>query len=108
MDELEEHQALDRLIAEQEADDTSVVFGESGHENDITIHGLEDRLTTDDEGEAVYLAPRERGTILTGTATWHGTIYGYKRKLCKCARCTAANAKHIADYRAKKKQASDV
>lgn len=102
--ELEEQLELERLIAEQEKDDSTVVFGEKGHEHDVSIEGMENALTVDGDGEVVVSLPRERGSILVGAATWHGTRAGYTKHGCKCIPCTEANTKYIAAYRARKKQ----
>ena len=104
--ELEEQLELERLIAEQEKDDSTVVFGEKGHEHDVSIEGMENALTVDGDGEVVVSLPRERGSILVGAAIWHGTRAGYTKHLCRCDRCKKANAEYIAEYRAKKREAT--
>lgn len=92
MDELEEHRELDRLIEEQQRDDSGVVFPE--HSDTVSLDGLENHLAVED-GELIDMRPRERGSILVGGASWHGTIGGYNNHKCKCARCRAA----IKEYR---------
>ena len=103
--ELEEQLELDRLIEEQEKDDSSTyVSPERGHENDVDIDGLENSLTTDGEGEVVSFIVPEKGAVLCGGASYHGTLYGARRLKCKCVRCKAAAAQYQRELRAKKKE----
>lgn len=107
--ELEEQLELDRLIAEQQKDDSSVVFGEQGHEHDVSIEGMENAITVED-GEVVVSLPRERGTVLTGSASYHGTVAGYTKQKCRCEKCRAAQRNYMREYmrasRAKKREAA--
>lgn len=95
---------LERLIAEQEADDTDFVrpepqavsleaVGEYIGGNDTYFSGAEDEhYSFGDEGNGIYsfLEP-QKGDVLVGGASWHGTRHGYTRKRCRCQRCSEAN-----------------
>lgn len=103
--ELEEQLELERLIAEQERDDTHVEFSrEEGHREDVTIDGLENALSVDGEGEVAVRLHRARGEVLVGTASWHGTVAGRRKHGCKCRRCQAAAAEYQRGLRARKRQ----
>lgn len=102
--ELEEQLELDRLIADQQKDDSSVVFGEQGHEHDVSIEGMENAITVDEDGEVTVSLPRERGAVLSGSANWHGTLTGARKHRCTCDRCRKAGREYQAAYRARKKQ----
>lgn len=105
MDELEEHRELDRLIAEQEADDTlSILHDEAGHRDDITVEGLDNILAQDENGELVTFFPRERATVLVGGASHHGTLAGYTKHGCRKPCCKDVWNAYMRDYRARKKQ----
>lgn len=82
---------LEALIAEQRSDDTDVIKPEFPEQVPFTS-GLANCIGTDEDGEIVACWPRPpKGTLLVGTAIWHGTYYGYKRKKCRCQPCTGAN-----------------
>jgi hypothetical protein len=104
MDELEERRQLDRLIEEQEKDDSGVIYPEASDQ--VSLSGLENSLAVDEDGELIDLRPRDRGTVLVGGADWHGTIYGYARRKCKCLRCRGAKRDYEAERRAKQKEAT--
>ena len=118
MDELEERRELDRLIAEQEKDDSTVILPERGHESDIDIGvftdsfsvtdvyfaGSEDQHPSDEDAEPVIDLPRQKGAVLVGGASWHGTLDGYNNHKCHCDRCKAAYSEWKRQYRARKKQ----
>lgn len=96
--ELEEQLELERLIAEQEKDDSQVVYGEKGHEHDVSIEGMENAISVDEDGEVTIDLPRERGSILTGAATWHGTVAGYTKQGCRCPKCRKAQRDYMREY----------
>ena len=99
---------LDDLIAEQKADSDHFVrpedqtvslesVGEFIGTTDTYFAGTEDeQYSFGDEPNAVYsfLEPR-RGDVLIEGASWHGTIHGYKRKKCRCGRCSEANRSYV-------------
>ena len=95
---------LEQLIAEQKADDTHIVRPDRqaryGYSLDATWQNSDSGGETsfanvigvDMEGEVVSFIKHRKGSILTGSAEWHGTEDGYSNHLCRCARCRAANA----------------
>lgn len=55
-------------------------------------------------GELVsHLRPRRGEGLADGQNIRHGTIYGYRRQECRCPKCRAAQAAHVAEYRARKR-----
>lgn len=109
---------LERLVAEQQADDTFFARPEPQSvslENvdeyigasDTYFAGSEDEeYSFGDEPDGVYsfLEP-QKGEILVAGASWHGTPYGYRRKKCKCVPCTEANRDYQRELRARRKSA---
>lgn len=88
-------EALEQLIAEQQADDTSVVKPEWPEQVPFT-DGLANCIGMESDGEIVTNWPRPpRGTLLVGTAEWHGTYYGYTRMGCRKECCRAAKRDYI-------------
>jgi hypothetical protein len=105
MDELEEQRELDILIEEQEKDDTSVIYSpEPGHRDDVSIHGMDNTLAVDEDGELLDLTEHERGTVLVGNASWHGTIAGYTKHGCRKLCCRDVWATYQRAYRARKRE----
>lgn len=126
--ELEEQLELERLIEEQEKDDSNVIYGEKGHEHDVSIDGLENHLVQNEDGEPEVLSPphpvpsgmgptghgaprgRVKGTILIGSAAYHGTLAGYTKHRCRCERCTIAHRDYkrvqMRNLRARKREAT--
>lgn len=94
---------LERLIAEQAADDTYVIRGES---STVNIDSVSNFLTTDDGGVVCNIPPR-RGTILKPPIRedepWHGTFDGYNNHRCRCARCRAFKAQKQREWRERKR-----
>ena len=84
---------LDRLVAEQQQDDTGVIKPEFPGTQVPLTETLANHIGMDADGEIVTFFPRPpKGVLLTGTAKWHGTYGGYKRYGCRCEPCRAANA----------------
>lgn len=110
---------LERLIAEQSADDTYFARPEQQNVSLETVSeyvGISDTYFagTDDEhysygdedqGVYSFLTP-ERGSVLVEGASWHGSNYGYTQKKCRCDRCTEAAKEAKRAWRAKRR--SDV
>lgn len=110
---------LERLIAEQEADDTDFVrpelqavsleaVGEYIGGNDTYFSGTEDEhysFGDEDNGIYSFLEP-QKGDVLVGGASWHGTFHGYTRRRCRCKPCTEANKIHQREVRKKRRSAS--
>lgn len=107
---------LERLIAEQSADDTYFARPEQQNVSLETVSeyvGISDTYFagTDDEhysygdedqGVYSFLKP-ERGTVLVEGASWHGTRYGYERKSCRCNRCKETQKKRVRAQRERRK-----
>lgn len=92
---------LDRLIAEQNRDDTDTISPEFRNQVPLTS-GLANCVGYED-GQIVTFYPRPpKGTLLIGTATYHGTRSGYKNHGCRCAPCKGANAAYIKEYRGRR------
>lgn len=103
---------LERLIAEQAADDTSFqrpepqsvsldVIGAYVGASDTYFSGEDDEhYSFGNEANEVhsFLAP-QKGDVLVEGATWHGTRYGYTTKLCRCGKCTEANKVYFRERR---------
>lgn len=94
---------LSELIAEQKADDTHQIMPEFS--GSVPLDSIEEHLGVTPDGERADFLPRQRGTVLSGTASWHGTNHGYTRQKCRCSRCRAAHSQALAKYRASKKAA---
>lgn len=95
---------LDLLIAEQEADDTHIVRPEFREQIPLT-EGLSNCIGVDG-GEIVTNLPRPaRGSLLIGTATWHGTNGGYQNHKCRCVPCKSAHADVQRRYRQRRSAA---
>lgn len=45
-------------------------------------------------GEPVLLSPPKARLIVQPGAMWHGTIYGYNKRRCRCSPCTSANRRY--------------
>ncbi len=104
MDELEERRQMDVLIAEQDQDDRTVMVAPE-FPDAIPYEALDNFLGVMANGEVISFRKPEKGTILTGTAPWHGTIRGYKVHGCRRACCRDAQAKHQAEYRRRRNSA---
>lgn len=118
--ELEEQLELERLIAEQEKDDHAVEMShEPGHREDVSFDGLDSAMYVTDtyfEGtkdehssfEDAIPLPKEKGTVLVGSAPYHGTLAGYVKQECRCERCSAAHRdykrEYMRSYRARKRE----
>ena len=103
MDELQERAEIDRLVEEQRKDDTNFISPEFTTLDTVPIETLEDFLAIGPEGELVRFNQREKGTVLVGTAAYHGTASGYVHHKCKCVRCKSAHAARIRKQRAQRK-----
>ena len=91
---MEQQSELDRLIVEQRQDDTDTIRLEFPEQVPFT-DGLANCIGIDTDGEIVTNWPRPpRGTLLVGSAAWHGTYYGYIRKECRCEPCTSAKREY--------------
>lgn len=101
MDELEERRQLDALIAEQDKDDTDRVVPE--HRDTISLDAASDYIGKELDGEVITFFPRQRGSVLIGTASYHGTPAGYTNHGCRCARCHSAKMEQQREYRRKKR-----
>jgi len=100
MDELQERAEIDRLLEEQQRDDRDYQAPE--FPNTIPLDSVEDRLGTQD-GEIVFARSNERGSVLVAGATWHGTLFGYRRQKCKCQECKDAASTYQRKYRQRKR-----
>ena len=89
MDELQERAEIDRLVEEQQRDDTDYQAPEFA--SVIPLDSIEDQLGVQ-EDEIVFVGKRERGSVLIGGATWHGTLAGYAKQKCRCRPCKDAKA----------------
>lgn len=110
---------LERLIAEQEADDTDFVrpepqtvsleaVGEYIGGNDTYFADTEnDHYSFGNEVNGVYsfLDP-QKGDVLVGSASWHGTLHGARNKKCKCVKCVEAGKIYQRKLRQRKRSAS--
>lgn len=86
---------LDRLTADQERDDTQTIKPEFIEQVPFT-DGLANCIGVDEEGQIVTNWPRPpKGTLLVGTAAWHGTYGGYKNYKCRCVPCRRANKDYV-------------
>lgn len=110
MDELQERAEIDRLIEEQQRDDASPYLIPERREM-VRLDALDDFVGVEG-GEIVTFepgrrgnSPNERGRILTGTATWHGTTSGYVNHKCRCRPCKDAQAARVRKQRARRKAA---
>lgn len=93
---MEPQTELERLIAEQKADDTYSVKSE--FRNTIPLEDIDSLLGMEPDGEIVSFERHPKGSVLVGTASWHGTSGGYTRNGCRCPACTQANTD---DWRAR-------
>lgn len=85
---------LEQLIEEQQADDTEVVKPEFRGQVPFT-DGISNRIGMWQDGEIESFESRPpKGTLLIGTAAYHGTYAGYTRNGCRCKPCTAANTEY--------------
>ena len=92
---MEAQTELDQLIAEQQQDDTDTIKREFRGQVPFT-NGIANCIGMDTDGEIVTYWPRPpKGTLLVGTAPWHGTYGGYKNHKCRCIPCKAANAEYV-------------
>ena len=89
MDELQERAEIDRLVEEQQRDDRDYIAPE--FPNTIPLDSIVDHLGTQD-GEIVFVGSSERGSVLIGSASWHGTLAGYAKQKCRCRPCRDAKA----------------
>ena len=91
---------LEELMEAQRADDTHTITPEFRDQVPLT-EGIANRIGMEPDGEIVsYEARPPRGTLLVGTASWHGTYGGYTRRACRCEPCTKANS----DYRRQRRE----
>lgn len=87
---------LERLIAEQAADGASFTVKPEFREQVPFTDGIANLVGMQPDGEIVSFEPRPpKGTLLVGTATWHGTYGGYKNHRCRCEPCRGANAEYV-------------
>ena len=90
---------LDSLIAAQQHDDTETIRPEFPWQVPFT-NGIANCIGVDMDGEIETHWPRPpKGTLLTGSAPWHGTDGGYTRNQCRCQPCTKAHADALRRYR---------
>ena len=86
---------LDRLVAEQKQDDTDTIKREFHGQVPFT-NGIANCIGMDTDGEIVtFFARPPKGTLLVGTAAWHGTRNGYTNHKCRCEPCTEANTDYF-------------
>lgn len=111
MTEAERLAELDLLIAEQERDDTNIVYAENRIFLDAQFvmgdgeaEGFSNLIGVDQEGEIISFIRPRRGDVLTTGKSWHGTIGGYSNYKCKCARCKAAWSAHYNAYMKKRRR----
>lgn len=107
MDELQERDEINRLVEEQRKDDTNLVQTEFSGLNTVPIETLADSLAVTPDGGIVMFGQREKGTVLVGSAPYHGTISGYVNHKCKCVRCKGAHAARVRRQRAQRKAKKD-
>ena len=106
MDELQERAEIDRLVEEQHRDDTDYITPEF-REMVPFDEGLQNCVGKSPDGEVEWYDHRalgriQRGAVLIGGASWHGTFGGYTNHKCRCQRCKGANAAHQRKRRAKR------
>lgn len=106
MDELQERAEIDRLVDEQLKDDTYFIPTEFPVDT-VPIESLSETLAQTEDGEIIHLASREKGTVLVGTAPYHGTVSGYVNHKCKCGRCKGAQAARVRRQRLQRKAKKD-
>jgi hypothetical protein len=104
MDELQERAEIDRLLEEQRKDDTSFVSPEFNTLDTVPIETLADALAVGPDGEIVMFGQKEKGSVLTGAAAYHGTASGYRHHKCRCERCKAAKAASVRGERLRRKE----
>lgn len=93
---------LDRLVAEQKADDTETIKPEFREQVPFT-RGIANCIGVEFDGEIITLWPRPpKGTLLIGDAPWHGTRGGYTNHACRCMPCREANT----DYQRRRRSAA--
>lgn len=95
-------QELERLIREQEADDTPLVRpeGRLTFSLDATWNtqdpGGDDSFANligiTEQGEIISFIRPARGEVLNGTASYHGTDGGYTNQRCRCTKCRKAHS----------------
>ena len=90
MDELQERAEIDRLVEEQRKDDTSFISPE--RPDMVRLDVMSDYVGVAEDGEIVSYLPNEHGFILKDFSSYHGTLYGYSNRKCKCAPCKRAMA----------------
>lgn len=91
------------LLDEQTADDTDGMKPEFRKQTPLT-GDIENRIGMEINGEIVSYEPRPpRGSVLIGTAPWHGSTTGYRNHRCRCAPCRAAQRSALAEYRARRR-----
>jgi len=89
---------LERLIEAQRRDDAALSIAPEFRGQVPLSSAIENTIGYED-GEIVTFHPRPpRGTLLVGTASFHGTRSGYVRG-CRCVHCKAANTQYIRAYR---------
>lgn len=108
---------LERLIAEQQDDDTYFVRPEPQSVsldaveeyvggNDTYFAGTKDEhysFGDEDNGVHSFLEP-QKGDVLVSGASWHGTTHGYTRKRCRCMKCTEAQKLYLREFRARRRE----
>ena len=97
MDELQERAEIDQLVEEQLRDDRDYISPE--FRDTVPIDELDNLLGVSPDGEIVSFGRHEKGSILIAGATYHGTLYGYSNRKCKCAPCKRA----MADWKKKRR-----
>lgn len=109
VDELQERAEIDALWTEQQRDDVPYVTPEC--RDMVRLDALDDYVGLED-GELVTFEPgrrgntsNERGRVLVGTATWHGTTSGYVNHKCRCQPCRDAQAARVRKQRANRRAA---
>jgi len=100
MDELQERAEIDRLVEEQQRDDRDYIAPE--FRDTVPIDELDNLLGVSPDGGIVSFEKHEKGSVLTGSAVYHGTFGGYTNHKCRCVRCRYANAEHQRKRRAEK------
>lgn len=91
---------LQQLIAEQAADMQSYTIKPEYREQVPFTDSIANLVGVQPDGEIVSYEPRpKRGTLLVGTATWHGSRSGYVNHKCRCKPCTDANSEYFSKRR---------
>lgn len=101
---MEAQSELERLIEEQERDCSDTIRPEFYEQVPLT-EGIANCIGMEMDGEIVSRLPRPpRGTLLVGSAPWHGTRGGYENHKCRCDKCRDANATRSRQVRQRRRK----